>query len=240
MYQTWSDLLFLHARVPAEKLQSMVPEELEVETFDGSAWLGFVPFRMRNIHPRNLPIVPWLSAFAETNIRTYVTHPVHGPGVWFLSLDASRYVGCYIARRWFSLPYFHGSLAVASHNKSRAYVGNRYVFQPLPRLPCQTATLSHYKVVTIQKEEWRQAEEETFEFWLAERYRLYSMGQDGQLRTAQVYHPPYQLAVAEPQVIEVFGLDKQFGELEFSHALMAKSLNVECFSPILVQPDQPS
>lgn len=234
MYQSWHDLLFLHAKCDPSLIQAMLPEGLTVETFDGFAWLGFVPFRMSHIRPRRLISMPWISAFEETNIRTYVTHPEHGPGVWFFSLDAARYFGCFLARQWFSLPYFHSSLFVLKKDETFAYSGARFRNQVLPGLPCQTFSLSDYTILGNRSGNWHEAEEESFEFWLAERYRLYSLGKDGRLRTALVHHKPYQLAAAELNVREINGLPSQFAGLEFDHALLAKSVNVECFDPTLI------
>lgn len=237
MYQTWSDLLFLHSRVSASVIQEMLPEGLTVETFDGDAWLGFVPFRMSNIRPRSLPAVPWLSAFCETNIRTYVTHPEFGPGVWFFSLDASRYLGCLIARMWFSLPYFQATMALASKDNMRVYMGRRSAMQLLPSIPAKTPWLERYKIVAARAEDWRAADPESFEFWLVERYRLYTLLKNGDLATAQVHHSPYEIAKAEVKLLEIEGLNDSFGDLEYTSALMARPVNVECFSPVRISPE---
>src|SRR5947207_5168170 len=63
--QAWRDLLFAHWPVPAEALRPLVPPALEVETFDGTAWIGVVPFRMTGVMRRPLPDVPGVSAFPE-------------------------------------------------------------------------------------------------------------------------------------------------------------------------------
>ena len=232
--QTWHDLIFLHASVPVEVLQAMVPPELTVEQFDGSAWLGVVPFHMSQIrHPR-LPAVPWLSKFHETNVRTYVTHPVYGPGVWFLSLDAARYLPCWYARKVFKLPYFHARQTSEQRGDHCYYEGRRLAKRPFPRLSCSTTNLEAYSITVRKTEDWHPADPETFEFWLVERYRLYSIDLDNRLLSARVFHEPYQIAQAEPETVRIAGLGEQFGPLDFSSVLMAKSLNVQCFSPRLV------
>ena len=90
MRQQWRDLLFLHWEVPAALLQSLTPAELTLDTFDGKAYVGLVPFTMRNVRPVWSPSVPPLSNFHETNVRTYVHYKGRGPGVWFFSLDAAN------------------------------------------------------------------------------------------------------------------------------------------------------
>ncbi len=111
MNQTWHELLFMHWRIPISVLRPLIPSRLEIDEFDGSAWIGVVPFRMSGVRPHGLPGMPWLSAFPELNVRTYVT--AHDrPGVWFFSLDAGNSLAVQIARSWFSLPYFHSHMAL--------------------------------------------------------------------------------------------------------------------------------
>ena len=229
--QTWHDLVFLHARIPVEVLQAMVPSELIVEEFDGSSWLGFVPFWMSCIrHPRGIA-APWLSSFHETNVRTYVTHSTMGPGVWFFSLDAARYLACWYARKVFKLPYFHAIQSSKIDGEQLHYEGRRKTRQLLPAVAGKAAMLDSYKITVQRHGPWHTAEPKTFEFWLVERYRLYSRGTAGRLLSANVFHSPYEIAEARASELRVAGLETQFGELSFESALLAKTLNVLCFSP---------
>ena len=101
--QTWRDLLFAHWPVDPAALRSLVPPELPLDTFGGSAWLGVVPFLITGLRPRGAPP---LMRFLETNVRTYTTVGER-PGVFFFSLDAASRVAVAGARRFFHLPYFH-------------------------------------------------------------------------------------------------------------------------------------
>ncbi len=107
MFQQWRDLLFLHWEYSAAAIQATLPEGLFVDTFGGKAYLGVVPFFMRNIRPRFLPAVPGISDFMEMNLRTYLHDRAGVPGVWFYSLDANQWLAVKIARRFFHLPYEH-------------------------------------------------------------------------------------------------------------------------------------
>src|SRR5438874_3402777 len=101
MRMNWHELLFMHWRLPATALRPHVPRALDIETCDGSAWLGIVPFRMTGVRPRYVPPLPGFSAFPELNVRTYVT-PAESkkkPGVWFFSLDATSWLAVRAARR---------------------------------------------------------------------------------------------------------------------------------------------
>ena len=104
--QQWCDLLFAHWPMPVAALRALVPPVLEIQEFDGTSWVGVVPFHMRGVMRRPLPDLPWVSAFAELNLRLYVVHGGR-PGVWFVSLDAANPLAVWAARTFFHLPYFH-------------------------------------------------------------------------------------------------------------------------------------
>lgn len=89
MLQGWEALTFLHWRVDPAVMARRLPADLQVETCDGSAWVGLVPFIMTVTLP-GVPPVPCLSRFCETNVRTYVRDRHGRSGVWFFSLDAAR------------------------------------------------------------------------------------------------------------------------------------------------------
>jgi uncharacterized protein YqjF (DUF2071 family) len=112
MAQIWHDLLFAHWPVPQAVLRPRIPAQLAVDTFDGQGWLGVVPFRMSGVRLRGTPRVPWLSAFPELNVRTYVVADGK-PGVWFFSLDAGNAIAVAIARAWFHLPYFRARMSMS-------------------------------------------------------------------------------------------------------------------------------
>jgi uncharacterized protein len=114
MYQQWRDLLFLHWEYSTATIQATLPDGLYVDTFDGKAYLGVVPFFMRNIRPRYLPTVPGISNFMELNLRTYVHDREGVPGVWFYSLDANQHLAVKIARRFFHLPYVFAHMNLIS------------------------------------------------------------------------------------------------------------------------------
>ncbi|HSG72953.1 MAG TPA: DUF2071 domain-containing protein, partial [Planctomycetaceae bacterium] len=114
-YHTWLDLLFLHWRVPADEIQALLPPELTVDTFEGDAWVGLVPFKMRKIRPWWSPPVPGISNFYETNVRTYVHHRGKDPGVWFFSLDASSSLAVSVARWRWNLNYFKATMHSIRH-----------------------------------------------------------------------------------------------------------------------------
>jgi len=105
MTQSWHNLLFAHWPVDAALLRRRMPPGLPLDLYDGQAWIGVVPFRMTNVSPRFVPALPWMSEFAEVNVRTYVTVGAK-PGVYFFSLDAENALAVAAARSLLHLPYF--------------------------------------------------------------------------------------------------------------------------------------
>ena len=110
MLQRWTLISFLHWRVEADDLRPLVPEGLEIDEFDGSAWVGLVPFCMTT-QVTGFPALPWISTFPETNVRTYVTGPDGGRGIWFLSLDVARSPTA-LAGAALGLPYRWSSMRI--------------------------------------------------------------------------------------------------------------------------------
>jgi len=116
MAQTWNDLLFAHWPVAPNVLRALVPPELPLDTYDGTAWLAVTPFHMTGIRARGLPPIPGLSRFPELNVRTYVI--LDGkPGVYFFSLDVTSRMAVWGARTFYRLPYFHAHMRGRLNNR---------------------------------------------------------------------------------------------------------------------------
>jgi uncharacterized protein YqjF (DUF2071 family) len=111
MTQSWHDVLFAHWRVGVSDMRRAVPAAFDLDLFDGEAWLGVVPFHMTNVGLRATPAVPWISAFPELNVRTYV-RVEDRPGVYFFSLDAGRSLAVAAARAVLNLPYYTAAISV--------------------------------------------------------------------------------------------------------------------------------
>jgi len=186
MAQSWHDLLFAHWPVEAAALRAIIPARLQIDTYNGQAWLGIVPFRMSGVRLRWTPALPWFSAFPELNVRTYVTAE-DKPGVWFFSLDAGNLLAVMAARLTFHLPYFRarmqceetgGWIQYRSERTHRGvsaaafdarYKGDGGFFEP------QRGTLEHF---------------------LTERYYLY-VAHRGRVYRGEIHHPPWLLQSAQ-------------------------------------------
>jgi uncharacterized protein len=202
MFQSWSHLLFLHWVWDAAAIQATLPEGLYVDTHDDRAYLGVVPFWMDVVRPRFCPPVPGLSWFLELNLRTYV-HTADGtPGVWFYSLDCNNPVAVHLARTFFSLPYVHARQAgvrPASSNPigySGLDIDACADFQSRRVLAGKsTAPLNHFTYAGTASP--APAQPGTLEYFLAERYLLFSRSRrSGHLYEGRVWHDPYLLSPA--------------------------------------------
>lgn len=183
--QSWRDLLFAHWPVAASTLRALVPPELELDEFDGSAWLGLVPFRMAGVMRRPLPDLPGVSAFPELNVRTYVARDGK-PGVWFLSLDAANRLAVWAARRFFYLPYYRAQTSIAVDGGTVRYRSSR----------AGAELVASYRPTS----EPYLARPGTLEHWLTERYCLYAKAPDGSLWRNDVHHPPWPLQSATAEI----------------------------------------
>src|SRR6266576_3244006 len=114
LLQNWHHLLFLHWEIPPAELQALLPPGVHLDTFDGKAYAGLVPFTITGVRPIFTPPLPWVSEFHEVNVRTYVHHEGRDPGVWFFSLDASSVLAVAAARLTYKLPYFNAQIDCAA------------------------------------------------------------------------------------------------------------------------------
>ena len=190
---SWHDVLFMHWPVPEVWLRPLIPPSLELDSFDGSAWLGVVPFRMSGVRPRFLPGVPWLSNFPEINLRTYVTHDGK-PGVWFFSLDAHNPVAVRLARATFSLPYFDARMSSRSLENGIDYRSIRTHKGARP-----ARFVGRYKPTGGRFD----SGPGTLENFLTERYCLYSGDGKGRVRRGDIHHEMWPLQGAEVEVEEM-------------------------------------
>jgi uncharacterized protein len=186
MTQSWHDLLFAHWPVAVDVLREKVPPGLELDLFDKQAWVGVIPFHMTNVAPRGVPALPWVSAFPEMNVRTYVTH--HGrPGVYFFSLDAANPLAVTLARTMFHLPYFNAEMHVD--------VEGAWVKYRSRRLDDGTAATFEGKYRPIGPVQ--APVPGTLEYFLTERYCLYTVDESFHVRRLDIHHLPWPLQTAE-------------------------------------------
>lgn len=182
--QTWNDLLFAHWRIPEDVLRPLVPEELELETFDGTPWLGITPFVLTGFRLRGLPPLPLVSSFPELNVRTYVAHR-DKPGIWFFSLDAGSAWAVEGAKLTYKLPYRRARMSARRESGWVAYESSREgrVFS------------ARYRGAG----DLLRVERGSLEEFLAERFCLYTVD-GGRVKRAEIHHAPWPLQRGEATI----------------------------------------
>ena len=183
--------MFAHWRVPFAKLRALIPEPLQIDTFDGEAWIGVVPFELK-IRPRWMPVIPKIASFPEINVRTYVT--LNGqPGVWFFSLDAASPLAVRGARWSFNLPYFDATMACREANDGFDYESER---RKSNEASASVVFRARYEATSDPFE----ADSGSLEEWLTERYCLYAENRFGSILQTEIHHAKWKLQNAECRI----------------------------------------
>lgn len=190
MTMSWVDLLFAHWSFAPEQIQALLPSQLELDTYEGRAWVGIVPFRMENVGPRGLNWLPGVSAFPELNVRTYVIRDGK-PGVWFFSLDAASTLAVYAARIAFHLPYFRAAMACEQRDGWIEYRSRRRH----PGAPAGVFEGRYRPTGPVYR-----SQAGSLEHWLTERYCLYASDREDRMWRSEIHHMPWPLRPAEAEI----------------------------------------
>jgi uncharacterized protein YqjF (DUF2071 family) len=203
-YHHWSDLLFVHWRMPAESVRPLLPAGLTLDAWEGDAWVGLVPFYMWRVRPWWSPPVPWLSYFCETNVRTYVHREGGDPGVWFFSLDASNSLAVRIARWRWHLPYYRSQMSLDRTGERVSYFSRR-LWPGVAGAGCGIRTVVGAKLGHEDLDRALPAGRAlpgTLEHFLIERYILYAQPAPGHLLAGRVHHDPYPIREARLEELD--------------------------------------
>lgn len=187
MFQSWRELLFAHWRIEPDRVRPLVPPALELDLFDGSAWLAVAPFRITGLRPRLMPALPGISEFPELNVRTYVRAAGRG-AVFFFSLDAGSSAAVLGARALYRLPYYRADMEIAPE-------GGRYRYTSRRR--CEDARFEATYGPTGPASPPRPG---TLEHFLTERYALATVLRNGRVLEAGIHHAPWPLQPADAEI----------------------------------------
>lgn len=184
MAQSWQNVLFISWPMPVERLRPLVPSKMEIDTYNGQAWLSLLPMRMVDLHLRDLPPLPEASTFPEINLRTYV-RVNHQPGIFFFSIDAAAHLGAWVAQHLFHLPYLYAEMSLSQQSDGFYLESHR---------AASTKVSAADFVATYQPVgDPSPSEPGSLEQFLVERYTLFSQDPLGVLYRGDIHHPLWKL-----------------------------------------------
>ncbi|GAC1302408.1 MAG: DUF2071 domain-containing protein [Vulcanimicrobiaceae bacterium] len=187
----WRDILTAHWRADASVLAPLLPRGIELDTYDGSAWLTIVPFRMTDVRVRGTPVLPGFANVRELNLRTYVRARGR-PGIFFFSLDADAPFLVRAARLTTGLPYLHATIASETTGNEIAFISvRRHRGMPPARFRARYRPMGD--VV--------RAEAASLEAFLHERY-LFFVRRAKRIFAGDVRHEPWTLRRATVEIAE--------------------------------------
>ncbi|SFW17140.1 hypothetical protein SAMN02927921_00318 [Sinomicrobium oceani] len=172
-YQEWNKAVFLHWCVAPEVLRKWLPSSLELDLYEGKAWVSVVAFTMEKIRPSGLPPFPPVSDFHEINIRTYVKYKGKS-GVYFLSIEGGKQLSCFLARNLSSLPYRYSRMTRIEG-----------VYTSVNQKYGDTMTLNYNAGTAVSKKT-------ALDLWLTERYALFQDTSSG-ISAFEIHHIPWPL-----------------------------------------------
>ena len=190
MTQSWHDVLFLHWPVDQKMLRALLPAGLEPDLYDGQAYVSITPFHMTNVAPRGIPAVPGLSAMPELNVRAYVNAKGHS-GIYFFSLDAGNAFAAGAARTMFYLPYYTAQMHVEERDGWIHYRSHRSTPHDTPAV-----FEGRYRPVGVA----RHAPAGSLEYFLTERYCLFTFDDAFHMYRVDVHHGPWNLHLVEAEI----------------------------------------
>ncbi len=220
MEQRWQNLLFLHWPIAETELRPLIPESLEIDTFEGQAWVGITPFHLTGLRLPSLPPIPGISDFDEINLRTYV-HREGTPGIWFFSLDSSKIIPALAARLLFAAPYFSASIDFIQNDGEFRFDMQR-TLEPQARFHAEWRRGTRLRAPDL----------ESLAFFLVERYCFFAEAA-GKLSMTRIYHHPWILEEADVRswhstLLSAVGPSDPVGE-PLAH--FSESLNVQVWAP---------
>lgn len=187
MRQAWRNVLFLHWPVEPEQLRPYIPPALEIDTYDGFAWLGVVAFAMEGIYFRGLSLFSVVTPFSEMNVRTYVKQNGK-PGVFFISLDVNDWSSFHIAKRWYRLPYHSADLSIQQK-------GNAIFYESIRK-----NSPVRFEGSCMPKKEMFYPDKGTLDYFLTEKYCFYTTNNHTDIFHGDIHHRPWPLNRAEVHI----------------------------------------
>ena len=195
MTQRWNDLLLAHWPIAAASIESLLPDGLETDTYQGSAWVGAVPFWLDRVKVRGVPAIPGLRNFPDLNFRTYVRDRyTKTPGFYFFSVDSNSLIAVAAAWAMYHLPYRLAEMRLEPRAERefafysrRRFTRQRVIFKARYRGLGPTRKTAEIRAGT-------------FEYFVTERSCVFSTNRAGQPIRANIHQVPWPLEEAEAEI----------------------------------------
>jgi len=189
-HQHWRDVLFLHFPIAADQLSARLPRRLEVDLFDGQAWLTYVFFRLK-LRPASMPFLAGLSSLVELNVRTYIRHQ-GASGIYFLRMYADNRLAILASRLLTPLCYERATMVDRRHDRGSGHIECRPSAMPNSMLSADVEIVAPPT----------QSLPDSLDAWLVERYRLFVEATNGSMLAAEVEHPPWLVSHAHLAAVQ--------------------------------------
>lgn len=187
MTQVWDHLLFCHWPVPVEILREHVPTILNIDLFEGQAWIGIIPFEVNNMRVRGMPKIPLLNSYLELNVRTYVTYK-NTPGVYFFSLDVDKLQMVLAAKIGSLLPYRKAIMELDVKDDHTCFRSN-----------LDDVEKEHFALRYRALTEPYLPDETSLHYWLFERYCFFLVKYKNLYR-GDIHHDRWRVSGAEVDI----------------------------------------
>lgn len=217
MSQKWRDLFFIHWTCSRAEIQKTLPEGLYVDTFEGEAYLGLVPFKVCN--------PTWIPSFLEINVRTYVYNEKNEKGVWFYSLDANNKLAVQGGRLFHRLPYSFANIAVGQTDRQIDFFHQR-----------EGTDKTSFMSLSYEPP-FQTAAPGTLEFFLLERYLLFTESK-GKIYQGRVSHQPYTFSKGRIHFLQnsLFELEGLKTFTSPTSCLYSPGVDVRIFNLLNIEP----
>jgi len=193
-YQEWNDAIFLHFEVDFNTLRALIPQKLEIDSFEGKYYISIVPFTMQNIRPRYLPALELVSDFHEINVRTYIKND-NKAGVYFLNIEAEKWISTIVAKTLSGLPYEKSAIKRANGTYQNDNIKKSLQLH------------IDYRAANFITQKTR------LDRWLTERYCLY-LKDNHQLKRYDIHHKEWEL---QEIIISHIELDYKLQHIQLDH-----------------------
>ncbi|MGJ9458429.1 YqjF family protein [Oceanobacillus sp. CF4.6] len=184
--QRWNHLLFMHLPVPKDIINKYIPMELVLDTYDGSAWITIIPFKVNNMRPRKMPPIPFLHSYLELNVRTYVKQK-GVKGIYFFSLDANKLLAV-LGARVATLPYFYANMKMKKKK-------DIFYFDSTRKGKSNASFKGSYRPTS----EAYYPEKSSLNYWLLERYILWTYRNNFLFR-GDIHHKRWKICDVEANI----------------------------------------